>query len=118
MPPPMPVNMPKRADATGLNPNSTAFCVPATAKNDSPAASNSSTGVRSLLTPAYQKKVMSPARTQTSRYRPSVRAAGGTAPISTSRVIPPISRHEGQDEDPENVESAIDRGDCPADREN
>ena len=32
---------------------------------------------------------MSPARTETRRYRSSDRAAGGTAPISTSRVIPP-----------------------------
>ena len=64
MPPPMPVNMPRSADATGLNPNSIAFCAPATAKNESPAASNRSTGLRSLSTPAYQKKVMSPARTR------------------------------------------------------
>jgi hypothetical protein len=48
----MPVNMPRRADITGLNPNSIAFCAPATAKNDSPTASNRSTGLRSLSTPA------------------------------------------------------------------
>ena len=32
---------------------------------------------------------MSPAKTEASKYRPSVRAAGGTAPISKSRPIPP-----------------------------
>src|SRR5271165_7441603 len=89
MPPPMPANMPRRAAITGLNPNVIAFCAPATAKNDNPAASNISTGVRSLSTPAYEKKVMSPARTEASKYRPSDRTAGGTAPINTSRVIPP-----------------------------
>ena len=89
MPPPIPVSMPRSADMTGLNPNVIAFCAPATAKNDSPTASNRRTGLRSRLTPAYEKKVMSPARTETNKYRPSDRAAGGSAPISTSRPIPP-----------------------------
>src|SRR3546814_18397443 len=36
--------------------------------------------------------MMTPAKTETSRYRAAVSAAGGTAPISRSRVIPPKLR--------------------------
>ena len=35
------------------------------------------------------QKVIMPAKTETARYRQSLIAAGGTAPISRSRVIPP-----------------------------
>ena len=37
----------------------------------------------------YQRNVIAPASNAVTRYRQSLSAAGGTAPISTSRVMPP-----------------------------
>ena len=119
MPPPIPVNMPRRADVIGLNPSVIAFCAPATAKNDSPTASRRSTGLRSRSTPAYEKKVMSPGHD--GNYQVSYIGKGGRWRGADQHIAADptkISGHERQDEDTENVEPTIDRGNRPADREN
>jgi hypothetical protein len=89
MPPPIPVSMPMSAAMIGLSPKASAFCAPDTAKSASPAPSNTSTGFRSRSMAVGHQKVIIPAKTETARYRQSLIAAGGTAPISRSRVIPP-----------------------------
>ena len=89
MPPPIPVSMPRSAAMTGLSPKASAFCAPETAKSASPAPSNTSTGLLQRSTHRDQQKVITPARSETARYRQSLIAAGGIAPIRRSRVMPP-----------------------------
>ena len=52
---------------TGWSPKASAFCVPETAKSPSPAASNSSTGLRSRSMKEGRQKVTSPASSETAR---------------------------------------------------
>jgi len=52
---------------TGWSPKASAFCVPETAKSPSPAASNSSTGLRSRSTTEGHQKVRIPANSETAR---------------------------------------------------
>src|SRR5439155_17294114 len=69
-----------------------AFCVPDTAKSARPAASNVSTRLRSRRWRSGrgdQKNTADPASIEIPRYRHSLSAAGGIAPIRTSRVMPP-----------------------------
>src|SRR5438105_2565993 len=89
IPPPIPVNMPRRAAITGVRPNSSAFCAPETAKSARPAASNTRTALRNRWMTGNQANVITPARTDTARYRQSPMAAGGIAPITTSRAMLP-----------------------------
>src|SRR5678815_6178156 len=92
MPPPMPVSMPSSAAITGSRPWPSAVWVPDTAKSARPAASK----VRTILcrrcrrsARGEEKNTTKPARTEIPRYRQSLSAAGGIAPIRTSRVMPP-----------------------------
>jgi hypothetical protein len=55
----------------------------------SPAASNSRTMCCSPVTAGYQRNIVTPAMSDTTTYRQSSMAGGGTAPMSTSRIIPP-----------------------------
>ena len=52
---------------TGVSPKASAFCVPATAKRPSPAASNRSTGLRNRSTMEGRQKVTIPASSETPR---------------------------------------------------
>jgi hypothetical protein len=76
---------------TGLSPKASAFCVQATAKSPSPAASNRSTGLRSRSMMEGRQKVTIPASSETASQIAPIAdrrgAAGGTAPISRSRVM-------------------------------
>ena len=91
MPPPMPLTMPRTAAIGQLIPWSSAFWVPATAKTPSPAASKNWTGCCSRSNSLWKRKTTSPAATASAKLCQLATEAAGTAPIRTSRVMPPTT---------------------------
>ena len=118
MPPPMPVSMPSSAAITGFRPKASAFCVPATAKSARPAASNIKIGVRSRSISEYQKKVSNPAARADRKIAPVAdRGRRNRADQQIARDAAGAGRHEGQDQNAEEVEPAPDARHRAADRE-
>ena len=65
----------------------------------------------------YQKNVIIPARMETATYRQSLIAAGGTAPIITSRAIPPeLPAAKDKTRTPKQIEPVLHRGRRSAER--
>jgi len=89
VPPPTAVITPRMIAAAGASPYSRDFCAPATQKNASPTASSTMIGRSSSRDGRATKNAMSAPAVETARYGQRWNAAGGTAPMSTSRTRPP-----------------------------
>ena len=114
----MPVNIPISTAAPGPRLKAIALPAPVTANSPNPKASKICTGLFILAMSGNQKNVTAPAMTDRVIYRQSWMEAGGTAPMSTSRVIPPGGGcHEGQYEHSEQIDSVLHAGDGAAERE-
>ena len=104
---------------TGLSPNMIAFCAPATAKNDSPdrieqkhrRAQPVNAGIQEEGDDSgkYRNQQISPVGQGGRRHRADQHVARNPAEIP---------RDKRQNENAEDIQSAINRGDCSTDREN